>query len=110
MSLVGRNFDKVATVWPVERDQYSQLVPHTPFNIQCTWKDTGDTQKDESGEEFVPQQTFYCSAELKRDWFIVKGDFIGVENPSDAGASKILKITEYPTSRLRKVPCYEVFT
>lgn len=100
-----------ATVWEVlGRDPYGNPSFDAPRTIDATWKDTGDTQKDDEGVEFVPASTFFTLEELERGWYIAKGDQTASVDPSDANAQIIRKVTEFDMSQFNSPTEYMVMT
>lgn len=100
-----------ATVWePAGYDEFGAPSFNAPVTIQATWKDTGDTQRDDDGQEFVPQSTFWTFSVLQRGWYIAKGDQTATANPSDVQAQVIRKVTEYDMSQFNAPTEYAVMT
>lgn len=100
-----------ATVWPISTDQYGQPSAGTPYTIAATWIDTGDTQTDQDGNQFVPQSTFYTlDARPERGDYIAKGDQTATSSPHTAQAQEIKKVTQFDISQFGDPAEYEVFT
>mgnify|MGYP000359696245 FL=1 len=65
MSRVSSRFQtNTLTVWPVisESDGYSEAVYGEPITVMCEYDQKPMVMKDDSGNEFVPEFTFYISA------------------------------------------------
>lgn len=99
-----------ATVWEVTTDQYGQPNYGAGRTIAATWIDTGDTQTDQDGNQFVPQSTFFTLEQLQRGWYIAKGDQTAEANPLNVQAQEIKKVTQYDISQFGDPPEYEVYT
>lgn len=100
-----------ATVWDVTVDQYGRPSMGSPYTIAATWVDTGDTQTDEDGNQFVPQSTFYTMVAVPRGSYIAKGDQTAAgTDPLSVQAQKIKKVTQFDISQFGDPPEYEVFT
>lgn len=100
-----------ATIWEVTgRDPYGAPSFSAPRTIDCTWQDTGTTQKDDEGVEFVPASTFYTLEELQRGWYIAKGDQTAELDPSAVNAQIIRKVTEFDMSQFGDPTEYMVMT
>ena len=75
MSRVSSRFQtSTLTVWPVtaESDGYSEATYGTPFTVGCEYDQKPKVMKDDSGNEFVPEFTYYVTAtlgQIERDWF-----------------------------------------
>ena len=66
MSRVSSRFQtSTLTVWPVtaESDGYSEAVYGTPFTVGCEYDQKPKVMKDDSGNEFVPEFTYYVNAD-----------------------------------------------
>ncbi len=119
MSSLSRwSYTNTATVWPVTVDQYGQPAYGSPYAIDCTWADTGETQTDDNGSEFVPASTFWFEAEYtdsplpERGDYIAKFDQTGVTDPLTAGGQEIKKVTSWDVSMFgaTETPDWALFT
>ena len=115
-SLAAWSYTNIATVWPSTVDQYGQPTYGTPYTIACTWADTGETQTDENGSEFVPASTFWFEAEYtdtvpERGDYIAKFDQTAEADPLQVGGQQVKKVTSYDMSPFgNETPDWEVFT
>lgn len=99
------------TIWETAGyDEYGQPSFSAPRTVNATWKDTGDTQRDEDGQEFVPQSTFYTLELLQRSWYIAKGDQTTQPDPLAAKAQVIRKVTEFDMSQFNQPTEFMVMT
>ncbi len=93
MSRVSSRFQtNTLTVWPVtaESDGYSEATYGTPFTVGCEYDQKPKVMKDDSGNEFVPEFTYYVTAtlgQIERDWFCMLGE--SVEATPTANAKRI---------------------
>jgi len=116
-SLANWSYTNIATIWPKTLDQFSQPTYGTPYTIACTWEDTGQTQTDEDGREFVPSATYWFEAEYGsspipgRGDYIAKFDRTGIANPLDAGGQMIRQVTSWDMSPFgNETPDWAVYT
>lgn len=116
-SLSSWSYTNTATVWPATVDQYGQPSYGTPYTIACTWADTGETQTDDQGTEFVPASTFWFEGEYgstipERGDYIAKFDQTGSADPLTVDGQQIKKVTSYDMSMFgsTETPDWEVFT
>lgn len=90
MSRVSSRFQtSTLTVWPVtaESDGYSEAVYGTPFTVGCEYDQKPKVMRDDSGNEFVPEFTYYVTASLgqiERDWFCLLGSLSDLTPPANA--------------------------
>ena len=90
MSRVSSRFQtNTLTVWPVtaESDGYSEATYGTPFTVGCEYDQKPKVMKDDSGNEFVPEFTYYVTASLGQiecDWFCALGAFTDLTPPANA--------------------------
>lgn len=118
MSSIARwSYSNIATVWPVDGlDKYGQPAYGTPYTITCTWQDTGETQTDTTGAEFVPASTYWFESaygdEPSRGDYIAKFDLTAEPDPIAVQAEKIKKVTVYDMTMFgaSEVPDWEIFT
>lgn len=64
MSSLGRwSYTNTATIFPhLGTDEFGVPTYGAPYLIACTWQDTGATQTDTNGSEFVPESTYWFEA------------------------------------------------
>lgn len=98
------------TVWPVSTGNMGQPVFGAPQIIAATWVDTGDTQTDDDGNQFVPQSTYFTLSVVERGDYVAKGDHTGVSDPLTVQGQEVKKVTQYDISQFGDPPEYEVFT
>ena len=114
MSRIASRFQtNKLTVWPVisESDGYSDAVYGTPFVVGCEYDQKPRVMRDDSGNEFVPEYTFYVTASLgqiERDWYVELGKFDEVNldfngAPLNFNGSQLTAISEFPTDRAKRV-------
>jgi hypothetical protein len=90
MSRVSSRFQtNTLTVWPVtaESDGYSEATYGTPFTVGCEYDQKPKVMKDDSGNEFVPEFTYYVTAtlgQIERDWFCALGAFTDLTPTANA--------------------------
>ena len=99
-----------ATIWTVNKNDFGEPTFGAPYTIAATWKDVGDLQTDDNGDQFVPNSTFYTMSLLERGWYIGKGDLTGTASPITAKAQKIRKVVEFDMSQFSKPTEYAVMT
>lgn len=65
MSSLGRwSYTNTATIFPhLGTDEFGVPTYGAPYLIACTWQDTGATQTDTNGSEFVPESTYWFEAD-----------------------------------------------
>lgn len=119
MSSIARwSYANVATIWPASgQDEYGRPSFGAPYTVACTWADTGDTQRDEAGNEFVPKSTFWLEAEYSGvvpacGDYIARFDLSSEQEPLFAGANPIRKVTNWDMSPFgaSETPDWALFT
>lgn len=116
-TLASWSYTNVATIWPnYGTDEYGRPSFGAPYTVACTWADTGETQRDEAGVEFVPKSTFWAEFEyggttpLRGD-YIAKFDLTGEPDPVAAGASPLRKVTSWDMTPFgNETPDWALFT
>lgn len=91
MSSLGRwSYTNVATIWPdAGTDEWGQPTYGTPYTIDCTWADTGETQTDQDGSEFVPASTFWFESPYTSGGYTAYETMDGVYLTSDSGEYQV---------------------
>lgn len=83
------SYTNVATIWPnLGRDpETREPLWGEPRTIACTFATMGDTQTDDNGQEFVPQDTVWHEdqAEIKAgDRVVIGEELVGALPPARA--------------------------
>lgn len=74
-------------MWPTTTDEFSQPVIGTPFTVNGSYKGGGKASRDDAGNEFIPNATFWFEATDAQkpgiQWYIALGEHTG-SPPADA--------------------------
>ena len=69
------------TLWPVTTDEFSQPVTGTPFTVNGSFKGGGRASRDDQGNEFIPNATFWYEGTdeqaPKIQWYVALGEHTG---------------------------------
>jgi len=81
MSSIARwSYTNVGTIWPASgTNEWGEPAYSAPYTIACSWMDTGSTQTDETGTEFVPASTFWFESAYTAGGFEILTDSSGEE-------------------------------
>ena len=75
------------TIWSVTTDQYSQPQVGAPFSVNGSFKGGGSASRDDAGNEFIPNTTFWYEGTEDQapdiQWYIARGEYAG-QPPADA--------------------------
>lgn len=114
MSATSRwSYTNVATLWTEgPRDPYTGVPGWSgPHHIACTFETMGETQTDDSGQQFVPQDTVWHEnpMAIKAGDRIVIGESLDIPNPP-ANAKIVRKVGMWDMSFFGESPDYVLFT
>ena len=106
-------YQNVATLWTEgPRDPYTREPTWDgPHVIACTFETMGDTQTDDNGQEFVPQDTVWHESPMQinsGDRIVIGEELIDITPP--ARAKTIRKVGMWDMSFFGETPDYVLFT
>lgn len=108
MSLSSWSYTADLTFWSVAMDDHSQPTYTLAGSAKGTWASGGETQTSDSGEQFVPQSTFWTTAiEPGRGWKVAVGEFTGAP---PASAEIIRKVGSFDDSVFGEAADVVVYT
>jgi len=87
MSYLGL-LTQTVTYWAPETPDGVNVPAAPPIPIVCRWQDKLQRMTDLAGREYVSRAILYCSSELQKDGWVLRGTSTFAD-PVDAGAYRI---------------------
>ncbi len=74
------------TLWPTTTDEFHQPQVGTPFSVNGSFRGGGRASRDDAGNEFVPNATFWYEGTDDQapgvQWYVARGEHAGNPPPS----------------------------
>ena len=99
------------TLWPVGTDAFSQPLVGAPFTVNGSFKGGGRASRDDAGNEFIPNATFWFESATapQTQWYVMLGEHVG-EPPDDAELIRMVVPYDIELFQSGSLQDYEVRT
>ena len=107
------SYSQKLTIWSVTTDQFSQPVVGVPFTVNGSYRGGGRASRDDAGNEFIPNATFWYEGTDAQapgiQWYIARGEHTG-SPPAEAELIRRVIPYEIELFQAGSLRDYEVVT